>query len=90
MGSMMFCDHVLNSEHAHMPIGSKQMPIGWNEVSMPINVCSVCMPIGSVNLRSGVLSRDSVPFMMEIVLTCIPIKSGIVYPNVNRLLYSPG
>ena len=28
-----------------MPYGSMEMPTGWNGLSMPIEECSVCMPI---------------------------------------------
>ena len=59
------------------------MPIGWNGLSMPTNVCSLCMPIGSVYFKFRGVKKDSVPYMKEIVLTYIPIKYGIVYPNVN-------
>ena len=34
-----------------MPYGAMQMPISWNGLSMPTNVCSVCMPIGRVNFK---------------------------------------
>ena len=40
-----------------MPSSSMQMFIGWNGLIMPANECSVCMPIGIINFRSGVLSR---------------------------------
>ena len=36
-----------------MPYGSKQMSIGWNELSMPTEGCSVCMPIVIVNFKVG-------------------------------------
>ena len=50
----------------------------------------VHMPIGRVNFKVGVLSRDSVPYMIKIVLTNVPFKCGIVASNVDRLLYCPG
>ena len=38
-----------------MPYDSKQMPIGWNGLSMPTEGCSVCMPIVIINFKvSGV------------------------------------
>ena len=66
------------------------MPIGWNGVSMPTKLCSVCMPIRRVNFKVRGVKWDSVPYMMEIILTNIPINCGIVDCSVNRLLYCPG
>ena len=34
--------------------------------------------------------NDSVPDMIKIELTNIPVKSGIVYPDVDDFLYGPG
>ena len=34
--------------------------------------------------------KDSVPDMIEVKLTYVPIKGGKVSPNVNRFLYGPG
>ena len=34
-----------------MIYGSVQMPIGWNELSMPTDGCSVCMPIVMINFN---------------------------------------
>ena len=36
------------------------------------------------------VKRDSIPDMVKIELTNIPVKSGIVYPDVDCLLYGPG
>ena len=40
-----------------MMYGSMQMPIAWNGLSMPTNVCFVHIPTGRVNFKAGVLSR---------------------------------
>ena len=47
-------------------------------------------PLEELILRLGVLSEDSAPYMIEIVLTFIPMKGGIVDSDVKRFLYSPG
>ena len=44
---------------------------------------------GLVTLRPGVLRR-TLPDMIKIDHTNIPVKSGIVYPDVDCLLYGPG
>ena len=35
------------------------------------------------------VKKDSIADMIKIVLTNIPVKSGIVYPDVDCLLYGP-
>ena len=54
------------------------MPIGWNGLSMTTYAGSVHMPIGRVNFKVRGVKEDSIPHMMEIVLTNIPVKCGIV------------
>ena len=65
------------------------MPTDWNGLGMPIIMC-VCIPIGRVYFKTRGVKEDSVPDMTKVELTCIPIKSRIVYPDVNGFLYSPG
>ena len=36
------------------------------------------------------VKKDSIPDMIKIELTNIPVKDGIVYPDVGCLLYGPG
>ena len=50
----------------------------------------VCIPFGRVYFKARSVKKDSVPDMIKVELTYIPIKGGIVYPDVNRFLYSPG
>ena len=50
----------------------------------------VCLPFGRVYFKARVVKKDSVPDMIEVELTCVPIKGGIVYSDVNRFFYFPG
>ena len=43
--------------------------------------------IGYFKARGG--KKDSIPDMIKIEITNIPVKSGIVYPDVDCLLYGP-
>ena len=67
---------------ASMPYGSMQMPFGWNGLSMPTEVCSVCMPIVIINFKVRGIKKDSALYMMEIILTHISVKCGIVDSDV--------
>ena len=72
-----------------MPYGSMQMPIGKNGLGMPTKGCSVCMPIVIINFKVRGVWQDSVPYMMEIILTHISVMCGIVDPDEYRFFYSP-
>ena len=72
-----------------MPLLYLQMPIGWNGLSMP-TIMSVCIPIGRVYFKAMGVKKGSLPYMVMVELTNIPVKCGIVYPDVDRLLYHPG
>ena len=61
---------------------SKHMPIGWNGWSMPTEGCSVHMPTIITNFKFRDVEQDSVPYMMKVILTHIPIKCGVVDSNV--------
>ena len=65
-----------------MPYSSMHMPIGWNGLSMLIEGCSVCMPMVITNLKVRCVKQDSVPYMMRVILTHIPVECGVVDPNV--------
>ena len=52
-----------------MPHGSMQMSIGWNGLSMSTEGCSVHAPIVIINFKVRGVKQDSVPYMMEIILT---------------------
>ena len=58
-----------------------QMSIGWNGLSMLTEGCSVCRPVVIINFKVGGVRQDSVPYMMEIVLTHISVKCVIVDPD---------
>ena len=66
----------------NMPYCSMYMPTGWNGLSMPTEGCSVCMPIVITNFKVRGVRQDSVPYMMKIILTHIPIECGVVDPNI--------
>ena len=57
---------------------------------MPTKECSVCMPIVITNFKVRWVNKGSVPYMMKIILTHIPVESGIIDPNVYRFLNSSG
>ena len=59
-----------------------QMPIGCNWFVMHIHM-------GRAYFKARGIKKDSVPDMIEIELTNILVKSGIVYPDVDGFLYGP-
>ena len=71
-----------------MPYGSMPIPMGWNGLSMLTEACSVCILIVIINFKVRGVEQDSVPFMMKVILIHIPIKYGVVYPNIYRLFNS--
>ena len=64
-----------------LPHGSMQIPIGCNGLSMP--TCSVHMPTDIINFQVNSVKQDSVPYMMQIILTHISVKCGIVDLHVK-------
>ena len=73
-----------------MPYSSKHMPIGWNGLSMPSEMCSMCMSNVIINFKLRGVEQSSVPFMLKDICTHIPIECGIVDPYVYRLLSGSG
>ena len=69
---------------------SMHMPIGWEGLSMPTDGCSVCMPIIIINSKLRGAEQDSVPYMMKVILTHIPVECGVVDPYVYRFLNGSG
>ena len=65
-----------------MPYWSMCMPIGWNGLNMPTEGCSAHMPIVVTNFKVRAVKQYSVPYMMKVILTHIPIECGVVDPNV--------
>ena len=51
-----------------MPFVYLQMPIGWNGLGM-------CLPFGKVYFKTGGVKKDSVPDMIKVKFTSLPIKS---------------
>ena len=45
---------------------------------MPTNGCSVHMPNVSIESKLRGAEQDSVPYMMKVVLTHIPVECGVV------------
>ena len=43
----------------------------------------MCIHFGRAYFKARGIKKDSVPDMLEIELTNIPVKSGIVYPDVD-------
>ena len=56
---------------------------------MPI-IVYVCIHLGIGYFKTRGVKKDSIPDMIKIELPNIPVKSGIVYPDVDCLLYGPG
>ena len=44
----------------------------------------MCLPFGRVYFKAGGVKKDSVLDMIKVKMTYVPIKSWIVYPDVNR------
>ena len=59
-----------------MPYVYLWMPIGWNGLGM-------CLPLGGVYFKARGVKKDSIPDMIKVKLTYFPIKSWIVYPDVD-------
>ena len=73
-----------------MPYCSMHMPISWNGLSMPTEGSSVHMLIVIIKCKVRGVKQDSVPYMMKVILTHIPIECGVLDPNVYRFLTSSG
>ena len=56
---------------------------------MPI-IVYVHIHLGIGYFKARGVKKDYIPDMIEIELTNIPVKSGIVYPDVDCLFYGPG
>ena len=69
---------------SRVPYAYLQMPIGWIWLVMPI-IVYVHIHLGIGYLRPGVLGRTLFSDMIKIELTNIPVKSGIVYADVDCL-----
>ena len=67
-----------------MLYSSMQMSIGWSGLSMPTEGCSVHMPIVIINFKVRGVKQESVPYMMQIILTHISVKCGIFKAKSNQ------
>ena len=61
--------------------------VGLGGLSMPNGWCTLCMPI---YFKCWGIKKYSIPYMVQIELTYIPIKCGIVNPYVDGFLNSSG
>ena len=52
---------------------------------MPTDGCSVCMPIIIINSKLGHAEQASVPYMMMVILTHLPVECRVVDPYVYIL-----
>ena len=59
-----------------MPCCSMHILFGWNGLSMPAEGSSMCMPIIIINSKLRGVEQDSVPYMMKVILTHIPVECG--------------
>ena len=69
---------------------SMHMPIGWDGLSMPVDGCSVHIPIMFVNSKFWGAKTDSVPYIVNVILTHIPVQCGDVDPYVDRFFDGSG
>ena len=49
----------------------------------------MCIYLGRAYFKARGIKKDSVSDMIEIEITNIPVKSGIVYPDVDGFLCGP-
>ena len=80
MGSKMFYAHAQISEPAQCVLHAYWM--GETDHAMPTGGCSVCMPILIINFKLRGVEQNSVPYVMKVILTHIPIECGVVDPYV--------
>ena len=66
------------------------MPIGWERQSIPTDGYSVCMLFIIINSMLRGAEQSSVPYMMKVILSHIPIECGVVDTYVYRFLNGSG
>ena len=66
------------------------MHIGWEGLGMPSNWCSVHMTTVIINSKLRGTEQDSLPYVMKVILTHIPIEYGVADPYVDRFLNCSG
>ena len=90
---MMFQAHaqmVVFSEHAQDVLLCYTHAYWVGGLSMPIDGCSVCMPIIIVNSKLRGAKQESVPYMVKVILTHNPVESGVVDPYLDGFLNGSG
>ena len=60
--------------------------VGGSKHSMPTDGCSECMSFIIVNSKLRCAKQDSVPYMVKVICTHIPVECGVVDPYVDRVL----
>ena len=68
-----------------MPFVYLRLPIDCKGLGMSTVKC-VHIPIGRVYFEVRGVKKDSVPYMVKVELTNIPVKCGIVYPDVDIIV----
>ena len=66
-----------------VPYVYMQMPIGWS-------LSVMCIHLEKDYFKVRGIKKDSVPDMIGIELTNIPVKRGLVYHDVDGFHYGPG
>ena len=51
------------------------------------SIVHVCIHLGIGYFKARGVKEDSIPDMIKIELTNIPVKSGIVYPVQSKVLF---
>ena len=75
IGPKMFYVHAQMSEHAQYVLLFYAHAY-W--LSMPTDVCAVHMPIVIINSKLRVVEQNSVPYMLKVILTHIPVQCGVL------------
>ena len=80
--------HAIKSQYAQSVL-CLFVDVPWLELIGYAYYC-VCAHTLGVYFMAKWVKKDSVPDMTKIELTNIPVKSGIVCPDVDGFLYGPG
>ena len=83
-------DHMSESRACpECPVPTCRCPlVGFGWLCQLLCMCAYTWEYGYFKARG--VKKDFIPDMNKIELTNIPVKSGIVYPDVDCLLYCPG
>ena len=82
-------DMLLSQSMPRVPYVYLWMPSGCNWLFMPI-IEYVHIHFGRAYFKAMGVKKDCVPYMIKIELSNVPVKSRIVFPDVDGFLYGPG